>query len=579
MAQQVEFPKIPGTTPDNFEPTIKGILGYVVRESPTDKDLRRYLRSRSLYDDTTASLLFELLGMTVKKGEPVTLAEFGRKLHDTDDSEAWQDLLFKRLAGRNEILVKFVFDALFERLYSVNEMYRGVTSYAYPGTYITLPNFQNWMLWIQATGMVKYIGIRWGPSDKAKAMVSYFDSIDIEELLEEEAEEREGEEGEEGQEEKQEKGAPAADQAVEPESPAPPGDEEEPGHPPSAESAPAPASPAVKPAPPAAAPASATGEVTPVPAMEQAQFATYQSVLTLRSVAEIREVQKVLELDPASAELARRAMEMDDAEIAHNLEGLQGLWGTAADKTILGFSQFGLDPEEYRKEVRKKTRKGFFLYRALVAATCAFRPIALTGSTISPPFSPTRLFEILDKSGALQQHYEKKASIDTVITGLVEAAHGERLDVLAMTPYLVLARQGLLDAEEWAAEQEQAEIDEAVWEAVYERLHAGVFTQELIWLVREMSRSGLWPLPELKEVGVIPTQEVLDITFRIGLLPTPYLVGFTASLWASRVLTGFCPETCGYEAGYQHFGRQLGCSYNCPNRATCRFFCREKLRR
>ena len=63
----------------------------------------------------------------------------------TTDDEV-QELLFHRLRDENILLLKYVLEALDVegggRLHSVHELYRMITSYVYPGEYITLPSFQ-----------------------------------------------------------------------------------------------------------------------------------------------------------------------------------------------------------------------------------------------------------------------------------------------------------------------------------------------------------------------------------------------------------------------------------------------------
>ena len=558
MAQQTEFPKIPSTKPGDYRQVITGLLEHVDREKPDYRELKRYMRSRSIFDKDSADQLFELIGVKTGKGKTAALTTAGKKLLEIEDDTEWKKALFMTVAERNEILVKYAFDGLFERLYSVNEMYRVITSYVYPGKVITLPAFKNWMGWIEATGMIKYIGIRWGPAPLVKDVESYLLGIDVEDILEDEgmddlndlelAEldlESEGElSGEESE---------LAEEL----------DDED-----------------IFDMPPGGI-ADFDDDLAPAAASRSAPQGTmpaYQARLTLRSVAEIQEVQKVLELDPAGAALAEQVAALDEAEIARNLQGLRTLWTTRKGKDPLSFKDFGLDSAEYTRHAAKKKR-GFFLYRGLVAATCAFRPTPAAGTSIAPAQSPVDRFAILNDSGALSRHYLEGQPLDDVLTALVATGHGTRLDLLAVAPYMALARQALENSEQWIAKLEKRKSAAGVWESVYERLHADVFTIELFWLVRELARDGLWKAEGLLDTAVVPTSEALDVAFRIGMLSTPYLGSFAAGLFTSRTLTGFCGADEGWEAGLLHFAAQLGCSYNCTHRTTCTYFCRERLRR
>ena len=147
-------------------------------------------------------------------------------------------------------------------------------------------------------------------------------------------------------------------------------------------------------------------------------------------------------------------------------------------------------------------------------------------------------------------------------------------------PYLGLARQALNGVDDWAITQEKSQDGTAVWKAIYQRLHSGVFTIELVWLVRELVKAKLWTADGLRDVAFVPTQETLDIGFRLGLLSSPYVGDFSSTLYASRILTAFCGEEYGLEAGLAYFGHTIkGCDYHCSTQRSCDYFCRERLRR
>ncbi|MEZ4268828.1 MAG: hypothetical protein R3F39_20935 [Myxococcota bacterium] len=117
------------------------------------------------------------------------------------DDEKVKKALFARLKRENVILVKYVLEALDVegggRLHSVHELYRMVTSYVYPGTYITLPNFQAWIDWLASSGHIKLVGIRWALSDLGIAVIPELRGIDVEEILEDMAEDEADAEDEE----------------------------------------------------------------------------------------------------------------------------------------------------------------------------------------------------------------------------------------------------------------------------------------------------------------------------------------------------------------------------------------------
>ncbi|MCA9565115.1 MAG: hypothetical protein KC561_16570, partial [Myxococcales bacterium] len=454
-------------------------------------------------------------------------------------------------------LVKYVFDALSERLYSVNEMYRVITSYVYPGATITLPNFRNWWDWVQASGMLKYIGIRWGPGENIELVEEYLREIDIEEILEDE--EDEGYEEEEYYEEED------PEEYAEPEE-----DDGPPGGVPDFDEEP------VRSRPARSAEASQSRPAVSAPEASFEPMAAQRVALRLRAVAEIQEVQKVLELDPEAAEAAERSAALDEAELAQNLEGMTDLCKTSA-LSPLSLLDLRVAPSDFNK--RAKGSKSFFLYRALVAGTAALRPYRGFVGNSGPSHTPESRFRVLDESGALSRHFEENQSLDLVIASLVQAGYGDRPDVLALAPAMALAKQACDDRDKWASDIGKKKKAEKVWEEVYQELHSGFFDLELIWLVRECARYELWAVEGLLDTAVVPTQDTLDAAFRVGLLPLPYCGDFAALLHASRTLTGFFGQDLGWEAGILHFASQTGCAYHCPNRFSCSYFCREKLRR
>jgi len=564
MAQLVDFPCIPNTKPGDYQGVVNGLLAHIAREEPDYRELKRYMRSRSIFDKDSADQLFKFLGISAGKGKSTTLNSIGRTLLDADEDLEWKKTLFLNIAKQNEILIKYVFDGLTERLYSVNEMYRVITSYVYPGKVITLNNFKNWMAWIEATAMIKYIGIRWGPAPLTKEVNEYLLGIDVEDLLEDEAEE----DLDDLDFDLDMSPEPDPAELAAPDPPASQSAEEVPDMPPGGlpdfdddddEPVARPTGPAVAGQPIAAMP-------------------TYTARLTLRSVAEIEEVQKVLELDHQGAELAERVTALDEAEIAHNLEGFEGLVQNDPERNPLRLSDFGLDPGDYTKR-GKKNKKGFFVYRALVAASCAYRPAASSGSGIGPSFVSTSRFNALVESGALEAHYSEQQSIDEVIAALVASGHGSRLDVLALAPFMSLARQALLDSDDCVSKLEKKKNEKTFWEEIYQRLHCGVFTIELVWLVREFKRAGLWKQDFLDQTLCVPDQASMDTAFRLGLLPSPYLNGMPSTLYAARILTGFLGDQEGLEEALHYFADQMGCNFACPQRKTCTYYCRERLRR
>lgn len=200
MTQRVDYEALPGTRYDQYATKIRLMLGALAGpDGAAFKPFRDFLRRNGLWDKDKAPTMLSLLDLTYdRKG--VTQGPFAQQLAATSSDEELKDLLYKRLCDDNILLVKYVFEALDVdsggRLHSVHELYRMITSYVYPGEYVSLTNFQAWVEWMAATGYIRLVGIRWALSDKGKAVVGELRSLDTEEILEdmeeEAAEERAG---------------------------------------------------------------------------------------------------------------------------------------------------------------------------------------------------------------------------------------------------------------------------------------------------------------------------------------------------------------------------------------------------
>ncbi len=197
MTQRVDYEALPGTRYDQYATKIRLILGALSGpDGAAFKPFRDFLRRNGLWDKDKAPTMLSLLDITYDR-KRVEMGPLAKQLAATTSDDELKDLLYKRLCDDNILLVKYVFEALDVdsggRLHSVHELYRMITSYVYPGEYITLTNFQAWVEWMAATGYIQLVGIRWALSDKGKAAVAELRSLDVEEILED-MEEEEAEE-------------------------------------------------------------------------------------------------------------------------------------------------------------------------------------------------------------------------------------------------------------------------------------------------------------------------------------------------------------------------------------------------
>jgi hypothetical protein len=195
MGQWVEFASLVGISYKQYILKLRLLLGFLNGPGGTDfKKFRDLMRTNGMWDREKTIKSLELLEITWDR-KTVSVGAAARKLQDVGSDEAFKEALYTRLLQCNVLLVKYVLEALDTesggRLHSIHELYRMVTSYVYPGDYITLPSFQAWVDWMAATEYLKLVGIRWALGVKGVEAVSILKSMDVEEILEDLEEEEE----------------------------------------------------------------------------------------------------------------------------------------------------------------------------------------------------------------------------------------------------------------------------------------------------------------------------------------------------------------------------------------------------
>lgn len=199
MAQRVKFSILPNTREDDYVNTLQIIYATIQSKKMNKKDFREFLSERNLWKKEDMPILFEIL--EISYSEPVSFGDFGRRFLEVDEEPQKKEILFFHIMRMNPILVKYVIESLDVdaggRIHSTNELYKIISSYVYPGKYITLFDFQNWIKWIHASGAVKVVGVRWGLGEMGKRLLPKIKAIDVDEVLEEEKEEEKVEEIEE----------------------------------------------------------------------------------------------------------------------------------------------------------------------------------------------------------------------------------------------------------------------------------------------------------------------------------------------------------------------------------------------
>ena len=187
--QEVNFAVLAGCKPLELLPKLGLVASFVVKSKPDFKALRKFFKENGFYVKEQFETLLSFLNIDIEDEKHVKCDDFLRGLLTIVDPVDRQRHLFKHLLDKNPILMKFIMDAIAERLYSTNELYRYLTSYIYQGKYVTLLNFKAWLDWLYASDHIRVVGIRWGLSDLGKeASEGELKLIDMDELLEEEGE-------------------------------------------------------------------------------------------------------------------------------------------------------------------------------------------------------------------------------------------------------------------------------------------------------------------------------------------------------------------------------------------------------
>jgi hypothetical protein len=188
MSQRVDYEAISGARFDQYPVKLRILFGFLQTPGNTKfKVFRDFVRKQNMWDKDKAPALYSIVDISWDKSN-VKVGKTAKRLMAARSDTDFQQVLFERLKELNILLVKYVLEALDVqqggRLHSIHELYRMITSYVYPGKYITLTSFQAWIDWLAASGVIKLIGIRWGLSERGQKIVPELRAMDLDEILE-----------------------------------------------------------------------------------------------------------------------------------------------------------------------------------------------------------------------------------------------------------------------------------------------------------------------------------------------------------------------------------------------------------
>jgi hypothetical protein len=250
---------------------------------------------------------------------------------------------------------------------------------------------------------------------------------------------------------------------------------------------------------------------------------------------------------------ARFASGFDDEVLAESSARIAGWW-TEIGKTSLAYqpSEFGLDAEQWVEHADE------VLYRVAVAAALAFRLDRDRAGVIAA-------YGALDRAGILADLYQ----------GTVPESLPAQIDARALMLASLAARR-CAEVPELATQLDGRASAAEAFAALDVALGRGLFRTELFWVMSMLAQLGVIRYDDLAEFTVTPHRIVRDTLFRLGFIASPYATDAGSLAVAARgarraVATGPADEVLAL------FALAAGCAYDCTNRKTCDFPCRERL--
>ncbi len=215
-------------------------------------------------------------------------------------------------------------------------------------------------------------------------------------------------------------------------------------------------------------------------------------------------------------------------------------------------ADFGFDPETWVEGADE------VIYRIAVAAALVFRLETDRDGVI-------RAYRALDQAKVLGDLYH----------GTVPESLPAQVDARALMLASLAARR-CAETPELASSIEQQKTAAEAFAALDAALGRGLFRIELHWMLGMLGQLGVIRFDDLGELASLPHRLVRDTLFRLGFLATPYAsdgAALVAAARAARRAAGADPA----DEILSRFALAAGCAYDCPNRRTCEYPCRERL--
>lgn len=539
MLELVVFPFLPSGDPAK---AVSALI-KLCREIPAQGEQFRFFRKRAkehrLWDDQLVEGTLLFLG--IAKAGTMKPSQFSRTVGSLKSEDKARDVLAERLWEVNPLLFKSIIEYLKERVYSRDELIKYLHSFGYRGKQPTRTQLEAWLHLALGLRVLRMVGIALDLDDRGKAFLERAAELDVEEFLAEVGAEGEGGEG--GADSPSDAGGEAAEGM----DAAPDGGEE--GGP-GADHVDQTAAVTVQRSGPAAGPparpaaaASARGPSAPA-SIDPASMPS----IDLGAIQTPRGRERPV----AVARFADRDVFPEDV-LAETGARIQSWWTEqSAQRQTLAAADFGFEAEAWMENAEE------LLYRLAVAAALVFRLHRDRQGVLGA-------FEALDQAGVLRDLYY----------GTAPDALPLQIDAQALMLASLLARR-FAESPELAGTLEKQPSAAEAFAALEQALGRGLLRIELFWMMGALAELGALRLPELADYTALPRRLVRDTLFRLGYLASPYAHDAASLVPAARAAHRAAGTAAPPDEILATFALAAGCAFDCPNRKSCEYACRER---
>lgn len=536
MLELLVFPFLPSGDP------VKAVSALIklCREIPSQGEQFRFFRKRAkehrLWDDQLVEGTLQFLG--ISKAGTMKPSQFSRTVGSLKSEDKARDALAERLWEVNPLLFKAVIEYLKERVYSRDELIKYLHSFGYRGKQPSRTQLEAWLHLALGLRVLKMVGIALDLDDRGKAFLERAADLDVEEFLAEAAAEGEG-------------GEDSASEAAGETPEGPEGTDAAPDGDPDADLDDVDTAPVQRSGPTATAPArpaAAASARGPTSASPAASDPASTPSIDLGDIKSPRGRERPVEV----ARFAGRDVFPDDV-LAETGTRVQAWWAEqSARRQTVGAADFGFEAEAWMENAEE------LLYRLGVAAALVFRLHRDRQGVL-------RAFEALDQAGVLRDLYY----------GTAPDALPVQIDAQALMLASLLARR-FAEAPDLASTLEKQPSAAEAFSALEQALGRGLLRIELFWIMGALAELGALRLPDLADYTALPRRLVRDTLFRLGYLASPYAHDAASLVPAARAAHRAAGTAAPPDEILATFALAAGCAFDCPNRKSCEYACRER---